>query len=83
VRISIFLYLCDCQLFNFTLDHKNLRPVIVKRRGETQKGYFHRFVYQSHEYYSTTRVLIELDDGSLKYFDPEFVRFTDRKKRSE
>jgi len=60
------------------LDKNKLRPVIIKGMGKIQKGYFYRFVYQSHDYYSTTRVLVELKDGSLKYFDPEFIKFSDR-----
>lgn len=60
------------------MDKNSLRPVLIKFRGENLKGFFHRYVYQNHEYYSTTRALIELDNGRLKYFDPEFVQFMDR-----
>ncbi len=54
--------------------------MVIREKGKELKGYFHRFVYQSQEYYSFTRVLVELENGRLKYFDPEFVQFTDRKR---
>jgi len=60
------------------LDKKKLRPVIIREKGKHLKGYFHRYVYQSYDYYSFTRVLVELENGRLKYFDPEFIQFTDR-----
>lgn len=56
-----------------------LRPVEVNRNGKKIKGHFHRFVYSSYNYCSITQALVELEDGRLKYFDPFFVRFTDRK----
>lgn len=56
----------------------SLRPVLVSLKGKEVKGYFHRFVYQVLNSYSETRVLIELEDGRLRYFDPFFVQFTDR-----
>ena len=30
---------------------------------------------------SQTNVLVELEDGKLRYFDPFYVQFSDRKKR--
>ena len=59
-------------------NNKILRPVIITHKGETLKGFFHRFVYSYSSYHSETQALIELDDGRLRYFDPFFVRFTDR-----
>lgn len=30
--------------------------------------------------YSETKVLVELDNGKLRYFDPYFVQFSDREQ---
>ena len=60
-----------------------LRPVIVSYRGTKLKGYFHRFVYHMANYQSETHVLVELEDGKLRYFDLFFVQFSDRKNNSE
>jgi hypothetical protein len=57
-----------------------LRPVIVNQEGERLKGFFHRFVFQMANYQTDTKVLVELEDGRLRYYDPFFVQFTDRKK---
>ncbi len=57
---------------------KILRPVVVCHNGKYLNGFFHRFVYSYSSYHSFTQALIELDDGRLRYFDPFFVRFTDR-----
>lgn len=62
---------------------KGLRPVEVLINGDRKKGYFHRFVYSQSGYYSETRALVELSDGKLRYFDPFFVQFTDRKIENE
>ncbi len=59
---------------------ETLRPVEVLDNGNKKKGYFHRFVYSNFGYYSETRVLVELADGRLRFFDPYFVQFTDRNK---
>ncbi len=55
-----------------------LRSVEVHYNGKKTNGYFHRFVYSSSNYCSFTQALIELEDGRLRYFDPFFIRFTDR-----
>lgn len=60
--------------------NKVLRPVVIMHKGETLNGFFHRFVYSYSSYHSETQALIELDDGRLRYFDPYFVRFMDRKE---
>lgn len=57
-----------------------LRPVFVTHKGKQLKGYFHRFVYTLANNQSDTQVLVELEDGKLRYFDPFFVQFSDRKK---
>ena len=57
---------------------EELRPVVVQEKGKKLRGYFHRFVYQMTNYHSDTKVLVELEDGRLRYFDPFFVRFIDR-----
>lgn len=62
---------------------KVLRPVIIMHKGEALNGFFHRFVYSYSSYHSETQALIELDDGRLRYFDPYFVRFTDRKEEKK
>ncbi|MEM9678818.1 MAG: hypothetical protein AAF901_00725 [Bacteroidota bacterium] len=74
-------------LTNLTLDisatvmNKNsLRPVAIKLNNKVYKGYFHRFVFNQERSYSITQALIELEDGRLRYFDPEFVQFADRFK---
>lgn len=59
---------------------EKLRPVIVDNKGKKEKGFFHRFVFQLANYQSDTKALIELEDGRLRYFDPYFVRFSDRNK---
>ncbi|WP_421870672.1 hypothetical protein [Marinoscillum sp.] len=61
------------------MNHKDgLRPVEINYRGDTKKGFFHRFVYMMYGGQSETKVLIELDNGKLRYFDPYFVQFMDR-----
>uniref|UniRef100_UPI00404A9332 hypothetical protein n=1 Tax=Fulvivirga sp. TaxID=1931237 RepID=UPI00404A9332 len=62
------------------MDKQKLRPVIVSDRGKKLKGFFHRYIYQSDKYYSTTQVLVELEDGRLKTYEPEYVQFADRKE---
>ncbi|MAE87715.1 MAG: hypothetical protein CMB80_33585 [Flammeovirgaceae bacterium] len=59
---------------------KSLRPVTISKDGNKQKGFFHRFVYQMYGNYSETKVLVELDNGKLRYFDPYFVQFSDREQ---
>lgn len=61
----------------------DLRPVKINYDGNIQKGYFHRFVYMMHAGSSETKVLVELEDGRLRYFDPFFVQFTDRTSKPE
>ena len=61
------------------MNKNDLRPVIVHKWKEKVKGYFHRYIYSSCNYQTETRALIELEDGRLRYFDPYFVQFTDRK----
>ena len=62
------------------MSHKDgLRPVEVDYKGNTIKGFFHRFVYMMHGGHSETKVLVELENGKLRYYDPYFVQFTDRK----
>jgi len=56
----------------------SLRPVAVNYNGKQEKGYFHRFVYSFSKYHSETQVLIEHEDGRLRFYDPYFVRFLDR-----
>lgn len=56
-----------------------LRPVEISYKGEIKKGYFHRFVYMMYGGQSETKVLVELENGKLRYYDPYFVQFTDRK----
>ncbi|MEQ8628183.1 hypothetical protein [Ekhidna sp.] len=66
------------------MSNKNtLRPVEVQQNGKKIKGYFHRFVYSSSNYCSVTQVLIELEDGRLRFFDPYFVRFADRETKRD
>ncbi len=60
------------------IDKSRLRPVIISNNGKKLRGYFHRFVYQMANYHSETYVLVELEDGRLRYFDPFFVQFSDR-----
>lgn len=60
-------------------NNKSLRPVVVRYRGKEFKGYFHRFVYSFSNQHSETQVLIELEDGRLRFYDPFYVRFTDRR----
>jgi len=60
-----------------------LRPVIVTDKGKRLKGYFHRFVYKLANHQSETHVLVELEDGNLRYYDPYFVQFSDRKNCKE
>ncbi len=55
-----------------------LRPVQITLNGINQKGFFHRFVYMMQGGNSETKVLVELEDGKLRYFDPYFVQFMDR-----
>ena len=57
---------------------ENLRPVIVNQNGRSCEGYFHRFAFKSSEFESKTQALIELKDGTLRFFDPYYVKFTDR-----
>ncbi|MEQ8881394.1 MAG: hypothetical protein RLQ12_17250 [Cyclobacteriaceae bacterium] len=65
------------------MQHKNeLRPVVVTEKGKESKGYFHRFVYRMSGMYSETKVLIEMENGALRYYDPFDVRFTDRKSET-
>ena len=64
------------------MNKATLRPVTIRQFGKTMKGYFHRFVYEMANYHSETKVLVELEDGKLRYFDPYFVQFTDRKHNS-
>lgn len=59
-----------------------LRPVLVNDKGKSIKGFFHRFVYKLANYHSETHVLVELEDGRLRYFEPFNVQFSDRKKNS-
>lgn len=62
------------------MNHKDgLRPVQVNYNGNAQKGFFHRFVYMMHGGTSETKVLVELENGKLRYYDPYFVQFMDRK----
>ncbi|MEQ8473884.1 MAG: hypothetical protein RIC35_21990 [Marinoscillum sp.] len=62
------------------MNHKGgLRPVEINDKGDTKKGFFHRFVYMMHGGQSETKVLIELENGKLRYYDPYFVQFMDRK----
>lgn len=66
------------------MSNKNaLRPVEVQHNGKKIMGYFHRFVYSSSNYCSVTQALIELEDGRLRYYDPFFVQFIDRKTVSD
>ena len=60
------------------IDKRVLRPVIISEKGKKLKGYFHRFVYHMANHYSETHVLVELEDGKLRYYDPYFVQFSDR-----
>ncbi|WP_422358888.1 hypothetical protein [Reichenbachiella sp.] len=60
-----------------------LRPVLVNDKGKSIKGFFHRFVYKLANYHSETHVLVELEDGRLRYFEPFYVQFSDRKKNSD
>lgn len=60
-----------------------LRPVLVNDKGKNIKGFFHRFVYKLANYHSETHVLVELEDGKLRYFDPFYVQFSDRKNGSD
>lgn len=55
-----------------------LRPVLISFNGEKMNGYFHRFVYSLHGGNSETKVLVELENGKLRYYDPYFVQFMDR-----
>ena len=57
---------------------KYLRPVEALDGDEVVKGYFHRYAVYQKNYTTITYALIELEDGQLKNFDPELVRFTDR-----
>ncbi|MEO9475095.1 MAG: hypothetical protein ABJ004_12410 [Cyclobacteriaceae bacterium] len=62
------------------MNHKGgLRPVEINDKGDIKKGFFHRFVYMMHGGQSETKVLIELENGKLRYYDPYFVQFMDRK----
>lgn len=61
----------------------SLRPVVIAYEGKEIKGYFHRFVFSSSQHYCTTQALIELTDGRLRYFDPYFVKFSDRGVKSK
>ena len=61
------------------MDKNKLRPVEVSDKGKRVKGYFHRFVYKYSSYQSETLVLVELDNGKLRFYDPFFVQFSDRK----
>ncbi|MDW3212169.1 MAG: hypothetical protein R8N23_20030 [Reichenbachiella sp.] len=66
------------------MQNKNdLRPVLVLHKGKSLKGFFHRFVYKLANYHSETHVLVELEDGKLRYFDPFYVQFSDRKKNPD
>lgn len=61
------------------MSNKNtLRPVTVNINGKQIKGYFHRFIYSFSSHYSATQALIELSDGRLRYYDPFYVKFSDR-----
>jgi hypothetical protein len=62
---------------------EGLRPVEVLDKGSRIKGYFHRFVYLMAGGYSETKVLIELSNGMLRYYDPFYVQFTDRIEQSK
>ena len=62
---------------------RGLRPVVVKDKGNKIKGYFHRFVYSIFNNCSETQVLVELEDGRLRYYDPFFVQFSDRMMEKE
>lgn len=61
----------------------SLRPVQVQDKGEKIDGFFHRFVYIMAGSYSETKVLVELSNGRLRYFDPYLVQFSDRKKQKD
>ena len=39
-------------------------------------------IYSMSGYYSETKVLVELTDGRLRYFDPYYVRFMDRSEET-
>ncbi|MEQ8554904.1 MAG: hypothetical protein RIC06_25690 [Cyclobacteriaceae bacterium] len=60
----------------------DLRPVAVFENGKEVKGYFHRYIYSMSGYYSETKVLVELTNGRLRYYDPFNVRFMDRSEGS-
>uniref|UniRef100_UPI00404A251C hypothetical protein n=1 Tax=Fulvivirga sp. TaxID=1931237 RepID=UPI00404A251C len=62
------------------MNKHDLRPVKIRLYGKTLQGYFHRYIYQSDKYYSTTQVLVELEDGRLKIYEPEYIQFADRKE---
>ena len=65
------------------MNKSTLRPVIVTHKGEKLKGYFHKFVYTSSNNQSSTLVLVELDDGRLRYFEPYFVQSTVEKNKRQ
>lgn len=62
------------------MQKESLRPVIVTDKGKKLRGFFHRYVYQMANHQSETKVLVELEDGRLRYYDPYFVQFADRTK---
>ena len=65
------------------MDKKTLRPVQVTLKGKEIKGFFHRYVYKFSNQQSDTHVLIEHEDGKLRYYDPFFVKFTDRVEKEK
>ncbi|MEO9806684.1 MAG: hypothetical protein ABJF04_25715 [Reichenbachiella sp.] len=65
------------------MNKDELRPVLIQYKGKSIKGYFHRFVFKQANYHSETHVLVELEDGKLRYFDPYYVQFSDRGEKNE
>ncbi len=60
----------------------NMRPVIVNCNGRILNGYFHQFVSNVSDNYSITLALVEHMDGSLNYYDPYCIRFSDRERKN-
>ncbi len=60
------------------MNKNSLRPVIALDGDEVVNGFFHRYVVQQKNFVTNTYALVELEDGQLKYFDPQLVQFTDR-----
>jgi hypothetical protein len=62
---------------------ESLKPIQINGHPYvgTKSGFFHRWCiepnYESEVPYTRTLALIELNDGRVKYIEPEYLKFTE------